>query len=137
MNPWRSNSRKAGLLLLLASLFPLGIWALLLFAGTPDGVSKWKDATDFVLFAFSDQNPDRRTFIILAGLPLCLIALAAGYLRHTQFQTRNAVLLFAANLALAALSFVEGPEHLTFFIALPAWWGWKCVTEATNLVPTQ
>jgi hypothetical protein len=72
-----------------------------------------------------------------AGLPLCLIALAAGYLRHTQFQTRNAVLLFAANLALAALSFVEGPEHLTFFIALPAWWGWKCVTEATNLVPTQ
>ena len=137
MKPWCSNSRKAGFLLLLASVLPLGIWAILLFAGTPECVSKWKDATDFIQFAFSDQNPDRRTFIILAGLPLCLIILAASYLRHTQFKTRNAVLLFAANLALATLSFFEGPEHLTFFIALPAWWGWKCVTESSNLAPTQ
>ena len=135
MKRWFSNSRKAGLSLLLASAFPIGIWAILLYSGTPDCVSKWKDATDFIRFVFSEQNADRVTFITLAALPLSLTVLAAIYLRHPGFQPRSAALLFAANLALITISFFEGPQELTFFIALPAWWGWKCVTESPSLDP--
>ncbi len=128
-----SSSRIAGTITAAVSIAPIGIWAIVLFAGTPPGMSKFEDALGFIHYAFSAENTLRVEFAFLAALPVCLLVLSYMYLRATQLTKASALTLLISNLILAALSVRLGPNDLAFFIALPAWWGWRCVREARTL----
>jgi hypothetical protein len=119
-------ARSAGLLLLLAAAFPLGVWGILLFVGNPECLSIWKQALDFIYFVFSTENSDRLLFVWLAVLPCCLIALALAYLCYPPRTKRGAAVLLALNIALAGIAAVFSPFHITFWVALPALLGWQC-----------
>ncbi len=125
-----SSSRTAGLTAAAVSAAPTAMWAIVLFAGTPPGVSKFDDALGFVRYAFSPENSMRINFVFLAALPVCLLALSLIYLGATTLTKSFALALLVSNLVLVALSVRYGPSDLAFVVMLPAWWGWKCVREA-------
>ena len=128
-----SSSRVAGCLLLFAAAIPGAVWVILLFVGTPSGFSTWHAAADAAKSVFATENPHRWQFILLAGLGLSLLALAIAYISTAKPIRPIAIGLFVLNIILLAISVLWGPNHLAFFVALPAWWGWKCIGDASML----
>ncbi len=130
-----SSSRTAGFLLLFAAAIPIAIWAILLLVSPPSGMSTWKAVTTTALGLLTEESPNNWFFVALVALALALLGLAITYLSISLPTKSVATTLLCCNLITLAASALWGPSHLTFFVAVPLWWGWKCVREASMSNP--
>ena len=127
-----SSSRIAGSLLLFAASIPITIWVIVLFVGQPSGLSIWTAASETAQSMLSKESPVQFLLLMIAGLAISLAILGAFYFSPYAHYKHAAKLLLTANIGLFMIAVLWGPEHLSFFIAVPCWWGWKCLKEVPN-----
>ena len=128
-----SSPRIAGSLLLFAASIPIAIWVIVLFVGQPSALSTWTAASETAQSMLSNESPVQFLFLLIAGLAISLVILGACYFHPFARNKLAAKLLLTTNIALFVVAALWGPEHLSFFIAIPCWWGWKCIKEVPIL----
>ncbi len=130
-----SPSRTTGFLLLFAAAIPIAIWTVLLLVNPPSGMSTWEAVKLMAWSLLAEESPKNGTFVASIALALALLGLATTYLSISLPTRSVATALLCGNLITLAVSALWGPSHLTFFVAVPLWWGWKCVREASMSNP--
>jgi cytochrome bd-type quinol oxidase subunit 2 len=130
MNSRLPSDRVAGLLSLVAATLVGAIWYIYLFVAPVRPESLTASAIDTLKYTFSSENEMRWWFAWLAALCLCCAAVGAAYLLNVGRKRQGAILLFSVLifLALGTLAFTAWP--LALFVALPAYWGYRCVHGA-------
>ena len=126
----QSPDKIAGLLLLLAALLVLAIWYILLFVAPIENMSVTESAISSLEYHFSQENPSRLWFVWLAALPLACTFLGIAYLLNFARSKSVATVLLALSAGLGIASFIFTNWALAFFVALPSYWGYRCVYRA-------
>ena len=121
----------AGLLSILAALLLFVIWYILLFVATPSNISIAQSATDSLRYLLSAENPSRSWFVWLAVAPFVSLTLALAYLSGLARLKAPATMLLVFTVALGLLGIYFFTWSLALFVALPSYWGFLCVRNAT------
>jgi hypothetical protein len=124
------SEQIAGLLSLLAALLAGVAWYIYLFVATPSERPLADSVHAQLASSFALENADRWWFIWFAALPLALTVVGAAYLSHLARNQAVAMLLLAVLVILAGSSFYLTTWSLAVFVALPIFWGWRCVRGA-------
>lgn len=124
------SEQIAGLLSLLAALLAGVAWYISLFVATPSQRLLADSVFAQLATSFALENADRWWFMWFAALPLVLTVVGAAYLSHLARNQAVAMLLVAVLVILAASSFYLTNWLLALFVALPIFWGWRCVRGA-------
>jgi len=117
-----SPSQQAALATILPIGYLVGVWTILLFAAPPGDLTRLEAATDFLEFAFSEQNPDRGFFFLssLSIVPLALLAVAYLFLSPRSRSFAHVVIGY--NLALALFAAVYLSISFAVAVACPVMW---------------
>jgi len=124
------SEQIAGLLSLLAALLAGVAWYISLFVATPSQRLLGDSVFGKLATSFALENADRWWFMWFASLPLVLTVVGAAYLSHLARNQAVAFLLVAVLVILAGSSFYLTNWSLALFVALPIFWGWRCVRGA-------
>ena len=130
MKPQLRSEQIAGLLSLLAALLAGTAWYILFFVAMPADRPLSDSMRSQFASTFSPENADRWWFIWFAALPLTLCVVGAAYLARLARNQSMAMLLLGVLVILAASSFYLTNWSLALFVALPIFWGWRCVRGA-------
>jgi hypothetical protein len=121
------SEQIAGLLSLLAAVLAGVAWYVYLFVADPGDRPFADSAYSQLNSSFATANADRWWFIWFSALPLALSAVGAAYLSRLARNQTMAMLLVAILVILAASSFYLADWPLAVCVALPIYWGWRCV----------
>lgn len=117
----------AGLLFLVPVVFVGAWWSIYLFAGVPSDKSILESAWGQLQYTFSPENERRWLFVWMAVLPVASVLLAGAYLLNVSRSKPGGMLLLGMSVALAVASFALNDFSLAVFVALPIYWGYRCV----------
>ncbi len=126
----KSPDKIAGFLSLLGALLSIISWYILLFVALPERASPLQSAISQLQYTFSSQNPNQFWFIWFALLPVCGIAIGAGYLANLAKTKLGAVILLLLSCALGVSTLLLGKLGMAIFVLLPTFWGWRCVVRS-------
>ena len=121
-------STVAAILLVIPTVYVLGVWYILLFVGN-SAEGAWLGQ---LRYTFSAENNDRWWFIWFATLPIICIALATSYAVGLAAKRTWAQLLFAATALIAMANLALTAWFLAFLTALPIYWAFLCVRPSQN-----
>ena len=121
----RSPDRIAGLLLLWAAIWVLGIWGVLLFADVPAGTPVWTSVAGQLHYIFLGGNPHKGWHLWMAVLPLLCIGLGVLYLNGAARKGNAGWLLFGVVLAIAVLAWSLNDWTIAVMLTLPLYWAFK------------
>lgn len=127
---FRSPDKVAGMLSLLAALVFLPMWYVVLFVAPAPNMAATESVVTTLEYMFSQENPSRLTFVWLASLPFSCVAVGSAYLLNLARSktAATALLVLSGGLGVAALFSMD--FVLSFFVALPTYWGYRCVNRA-------
>jgi hypothetical protein len=121
------SEQIAGLLSFLAALLAGVATYIYLFVANPSGRPPADSVYSQFASALALENADRWWSIWCTALPLALTMVGAAYLSRLARKQAAAVLLLTVLVILAGLSFYLTDWTLAIFVALPIFWGWRCV----------
>jgi hypothetical protein len=130
MNMRIRSDKMAGLLSLVAAALVAGVWYVYLFVSPVYPHAIIASAIDTLKYTFSPENESRWWFAWLATLCVCCASVGAAYLLNVGRTRAGAILLFVMLIILAAGAFALTTWSLALFVALPAFWGYRCVHGA-------
>lgn len=121
------SEQIAGLLSFLAALLAGVGWYVYVFVAKPSGRPPADSLYAQLASSFALESADQWWSIWAAALPLALTVVGAAYWSQLARNQATAVLLLAILVILAGASFLLTTWLLAIFVALPIFWGWRCV----------
>lgn len=125
----------AGLLSLLAAALMLPFWYLLLFVAQPSNIPIFESASATLNSVLFRANPARVYAIWHAVAPLFSLVLGILYLRGFAHSKTTAKTLFTTSLALGISAVFFSNLSVAFWVALPCYWGYRCISNPSRCSP--
>jgi hypothetical protein len=128
-----SSGQYASMYVGMATVLLVGTWLVLLFTGASFDYRGLSKVRYFIGYVFSQDNPLRCLFIVLAALPFLSATIAIAYLRGVARTRRGAIVLLLCSLVVFLAMLVRPESVLTVvsLLMLPAlFFGYRCVRVA-------
>lgn len=128
-NLFHSPDKIAGLLSVVAALVFLPMWYIILFVAPAPNFSAFESAIGSLKYLISQENASRQIFLWLIALPISCALIGTAYLLDLARSKAVAKLLFvlSCSMGIAALFWMD--FTLSFFVILPTYWGYRCVSR--------
>ncbi len=121
------SEQIAGLLSFLAAVLAGVAWYAYVFVAAFPGRPPADSLYAHLASPFALEAADRWWPVWAAALPLVLTVVGAAYLSRRAQNQAMALLLLTVLVILAGSSFLLTTWLLAMFVALPIFWGWRCV----------
>jgi hypothetical protein len=121
------SDQIAGFLSLLAALLAGVNWYVYRFVADPALRPLADSGLGRLAYSFTPETADRWWFIWLGTLPFALAVVGAAYLSRFARTQAVAMLLLTVLVILAGATLYAVNWALAVVVALPIFWGWRCV----------